>query len=580
MLDFRSELETLVASYLADQGVSPETSPDLALETPPDPEMGDLAVPCFPLARVLRRPPNTIAADVAAFVAARRPPWLAEVRAIGGYVNVRFLPSALAEDVIKAIEAAGERYGGGDAGRGKTVVIDFSSPNIAKPFSIGHIRSTVIGHSLARIYSSLGWRIVRVNHLGDWGTQFGKQIVAYKLWGAGVDLGTDAIEKLLQLYIRFHEEAETDPKLEEMARFWFKKLEDGDDEAVALWKRFRELSLAEFRRVYDLLGIEFDAYTGESFYNDMLESTVRRVEEAGLTRVSNGAVIVPLDEYDLPPCLLKKTDGATLYATRDIAAAIYRHNEYHFDRALYVVGMPQQLHFKQVFATLAKLGEEWVENCLHVPFGIIRYGDEVVSTRRGNLIFLEDVLTRAINMTREIIERKNPDLPGKDEVARAVGIGAVVFADLRHNRVKDIDFSWDDVLNFEGDTGPYVQYSHARACSVLRRAGVATLAPSVAERGEVDVDWPALNTREETELLKKLAAFPEAVRAAAAEDEPSTVARYLLDLCRDFNTFYHAHRVVGQEAGLERARLRLVAATRQVLANGLSLLGMDAPESM
>lgn len=574
MLDFRSQLEELVASYLASQGVPSEAPPKVVLEIPPDPELGDLAVPCFPLARILRRSPNAIATDLALFMEEQRPGWVASVRAVGGYVNVHFQAGALAENVIRAIETAGAQYGGGQDGRGKTVIIDFSSPNIAKPFSIGHIRSTVIGHSLARIYSSLGWHVVRINHLGDWGTQFGKLIVAYKLWGRDVDLGSDAIDKLLQLYIRFHEEAETKPELEEQARAWFKRLEDGDPEAVGLWQRFRELSLVEFRRVYDLLGIEFDAYTGESFYNNMLDDTVRRLEEAGLTKVSNGAVIVPLDEYDLPPCLLKKTDGATLYATRDIAAAIYRQNTYHFDRALYVVGMPQQLHFKQVFATLAKLGENWVANCVHVPFGIIRYGDEVISTRRGNLIFLEDVLNRAISLTREVIEQKNPDLENKEEVARAVGIGAVIFADLRHNRVKDVDFAWEDVLNFEGDTGPYVQYSHARACSILRRAGFTPRVESA------EVDWEALSSREEIELLKQLAAFPEVVREAAAEDEPSTIARYLLDLCRDFNTFYHARRVMGQEAGLERARLHLVAATRQVLANGLFLLGLAAPESM
>lgn len=615
---FRGEAATLLERSLAQAfpglALPPVGATDLAV--PPDPAMGDLAFPCFPLAKLVRRSPQAIAQALQEQIAAHSPAWLMGVEALRGYLNLRLRPETVAQQVLQSVAAAGPHYGASALGQGRTVVVEYSSPNIAKPFSIGHIRSTVIGHSLARIHQFLGYKVVRINHLGDWGTQFGKLLVAYKSWGHDRDGKPlePTIERLLELYIRFHEEAESKPDLEDQARHWFRRLEQGDPEAVSLWQEFRAVSLQEFRRVYDQLGVGFDAYVGESFYSDQLEDVIRQAQAAGITQVSQGALIVPLDDVGLPPCLLQKSDGATLYATRDIAAAIYRFRTYHFDRMFYVVGAPQALHFQQIFAVLRKMGYDWVDRCRHVPFGVIRFGDQVVSTRRGNLVFLEDVLNRAVSLTSQIIAEKNPDLPNKEEVARQVGIGAVIFADLRHGRLNDVDFSWEDVLNFDGATGPYVQYTQARAASILRKsglgrqdagltgaagmagtAGAAGIQPGGEEGGNGaalstpapvsvpqvrDADFSLLTGQEEFALLKTLGDFPAVIRQAAEQAEPSLVARYLLDLCHLFNSYYHAERVLGQPRDMEKARLALVAAVRQVIVNGLWLLGLEAPESM
>ena len=538
---------------------------DNLLEIPPSMELGDYSFPCFTLAKQLRKSPVVIAKELAEKIPDNR--LLEKVVVVHGFVNFYLKKGQLACDLIPKICHEGLRYGKSTEGAGKSIVIDFSSPNIAKPFSVAHLRSTVIGHSLARIWEHMGYKAERINHLGDWGTQFGKVIVAYKRWGEEDSLyPKSSIRHLLELYVRFHKEAEENPSLDDEARLWFKKLEDGDQEAYKLWAQFRQTSLESLKEVYELMGVTFDHYTGESFYNDLIPSAVLKLQP--FIEVSEGAEIVPLGD-DMPPFLVRKSDGATLYGTRDLTAAIYRYETFNFTKALYVVGGEQALHFKQVFAVLKKLGYDWAENCEHVPFGLMRFGDMKLSTRQGNVIFLEDVLDKSIELTKAIIEEKNPTLEDKEEVARVVGVGAVIFNDLRNNRIKDINFEWDELLNFQGDTGPYIQYTHARACSLLEKGG---------RLDEFNLDL--LKEPEENALIISLERFPEVIKQAAKNNEPSTVARYLLNLARDFNKFYQAHRIVDAEEGLANARLMLVAAVKQVIAEGLFLLGIEAPEKM
>ncbi len=545
------------------------------IEVPPDPKMGDYAFPCFSLAKKFRKAPNFIAKEITQGLK-DTDGYIAHIENAGGYINFFVNQARFNETVLLKVFAGGQRYGGSSEGNGKNVVLDFSSPNIAKPFTVGHLRSTVIGNSIYKIYSFLGYSCVRINHLGDWGTQFGKVIAAYKRWGRPEDLEGTPSESLMvifNLYVRFHKEAEEDPSLEAEGRAWFKKLEEGDEEARRLWKLFTEINLKEFKRIYDLMGVEFDSYAGESFYEDKMDSMLKILEDAGLVEESEGALIVDLSEYKMPPCLLQKQDGATLYATRDLTAAVYRAETYNFHKLIYVVGMEQTLHFKQFFKVLELLGYKWSKSCVHVPFGLIRFAEGKMSTRQGKVIFLEEVLTQAIEMTSEIIKEKNPDLVDKEKVARDVGIGAVIFGDLRNNRIKDVKFDWEEVLNFDGETGPYVQYTHARASSISRR-GQKSL------DGIQDIDFSLLKEDEEAAVVRLLADFPSRVKAAAEEYEPSIIARYLIDLSRAFNKFYNAHRVLVDEEDLKKARLTLVEATRQVLANGLSLLGMAAPFEM
>lgn len=538
------------------------------LETPPSPELGDFAFPCFKLAKAFRSAPVKIAADLAGKIVPSAS--FAKVEAHGPYLNFYCDRRLLSEETLAEIREKKERFGWQAPRGGRPVVIDFSAPNIAKPFGIGHLRSTVIGHALYRIHQAIGYRCIGINHLGDWGTQFGKLMVAYLRWGVSDQLEEEPIAHLYNLYVRFHREAESEPALEEEARRWFKKLENGEPEARRLWQMFRDVSLAEFKRVYELLGIHFDYYQGESFYNEMLAGTVRQVEELGLAELSEGALIVSLGEEGLPPCLLRKQDGATLYATRDLCAAIYRHQLYDFDRLLYVVGADQALHFQQVFAVLKKMGYQWADNCIHVPFGLIRFKEGKMSTRQGTLIFLEDVLERATELASSIIQEKNPGLQNKHEVARQVGIGAVIFGDLGNDRVKDIDFDWEKMLDFSGETAPYLQYAHARICSILRKAK----------------DWDGvyeaalLSAPEEQQLVATLARFGQTVARAAETYKPSAVARYLVEVAKDFNKFYHQCPVLAAEGGRRAARLALIEATRQVLQNGLWLLGIAAPAEM
>jgi arginyl-tRNA synthetase len=540
-----------------------------AIEVPPSVELGDYAFPCFPLARSLRKAPQAIATELA--TAFQPTALIKEARAAGPYVNFFVDRVAYTRAGLGAILEQGSGYGKSTEGVGKTVVVDYSSPNIAKPFGVGHLRSTVIGNALYRIHDHLGYRVMRINHLGDWGTQFGKLIVAFKRWGNETDLTTHAIQTLYDLYVRFHSEVETHPELEDEARGWFKRLEDGDPEAQAIWQRFRDLSLQEFARIYERLGITFDSQAGESFYEPYLDQTIERIRQAGLVSVSDEALIVDLRPYNMPPCLLRKKDEATLYATRDLAAAMYRHEAYGFWKMLYVVGADQRLHFQQVFKVLELMGFPWAKDCVHVDFGLIRFHDEKMGTRRGNIIFLEDVLDRAVELAEQIVHEKNPELPNKRQVAEAVGIGAVVFTDLSTRRVKDVNFEWEKVLTFEGETGPYVQYTHARACSVLRKADQPLRS---------DVDYSPLTQDEAFDLVRLLTDYPAALRRAAENSEPFFVTDYLLTLSERFNKYYHNYRILTDDAAVRKARLWLVKGVQSVIESGLTMLGIKAPEEM
>jgi arginyl-tRNA synthetase len=540
-----------------------------SIEIPPSIQLGDYAFPCFPLAKTLRKAPQAIAVELASSF--QPTTLLREARATGPYVNFFVDRVAYSQMGLAAIVEQDAAYGRSEEGVGKTVVIDYSSPNIAKPFGVGHLRSTVIGNALSRIYAHLGYGVMRINHLGDWGTQFGKLIVAFRRWGNEAELASHAIQTLYELYVRFHTEVETQPELDEEARVWFKRLEDGDPEARAIWQRFRELSLQEFGRIYDRLGIGFDLQAGESFYEPYLEPTIERLRQAGLATVSEQALIVDLRPYNMPPCLLRKKDEATLYATRDLAAAIYRYETYKFAKMLYVVGSDQRLHFQQVFKVLGLMGFPWAKDCVHVDFGLIKFNAEKMGTRRGNIIFLEDVLDRAVELAEEIVHEKNPTLANKHEVAEAVGIGAVVFADMSTRRLKDVNFEWEKVLTFEGETGPYVQYTHARACSVLRKANQPV---------QTDVDCTPLTPDEDFALVRLLVDYPAVLRRAAEHCEPFFVTDYLLTLAEAFNKYYHNYRILTDETRLREARLLLVKGVQAILHSGLHMLGIQALEEM
>ena len=539
------------------------------IEVPPNKEMGDFAFPCFKLAKVFRKAPNMIAADLAENIEAKGA--ISKVMPLGGYVNFFVNKSQLAETVINDVLTKKEKYGHTDLGQDKAVVIDFSSPNIAKPFHIGHIRTTVIGNALYKIYDSQGYNVVRVNHLGDYGTQFGKLIVAFKLWGSKEAVEANPIPELLKLYVKFHEEAEQKPEMEDEARAWFTKLENGDEEAKALWQWFRDESLKEFARVYDLLDIEFDSYAGESFYSDKMGVVIDQLKEKGLLVQSQGTNVVDLEQYNMPPALITKNDGSTLYMTRDLAAAIYRKNTYDFDKCIYVVGSQQSLHFQQLFKVLELMGYEWSKDLIHVPFGMVALEEGTMSTRKGRVVFLEDVLKQAVEKTKEIVLSKNPNAKNVEQIAKQVGVGAVVFQELSNSRIKDYTFSWSRTLSFEGETGPYVQYTHARCCAVLRKA---------EEEVTVDINYDLLSEGDGAEVLKVIGSFNKAILAAMRKNEPHIITRFVLDLAQAFNKFYHDNPILVNDVEVRKARLALVAATRQTIENALALLGMHAPERM
>ena len=539
------------------------------LETPPNPDMGDVAFPCFKLAKTMRKAPNMIAASLA--------PALGEINGIsriepmGGYINFFADKTSFARTTLERVLDEGARYGGSDVGSGKTVCLDYSSINIAKPFHIGHLSTTAIGNALRRIYDHLGYKTVSINHLGDWGTQFGKMILAYKLWGDKETVEKGGVRAMMQLYVRFHDEAEKDDSLNDSARAWFKRIEQHDPEAVEIFEWFKAITLKEVGKTYDLLGIKFDSYAGESFYEDKMQPVIDELREKHLLKVDNGASIVDLSEYSMPPCLILRSDGATLYATRDLAAAIYRKNTYDFDKLLYVVAYQQSLHFKQIFKVLELMGKDWVKECVHVSFGMVSLTDGTLSTRHGRVVFLEDVLNAAIEKTLDVIKEKSPDLEDKETVARQIGVGAVVWGVVYNGRIKDIVFSWDKALNFDGETGPYAQYTHARCCSVLRKSGGYDRAK---------IDYSALSDEASSALVKAIAEFPAAVSEAAEKYEPYIISRSVINVCSCFNKFYYDNRIMDENEGVRNARLALTDAARNVIKTGLYLVGLEAPEKM
>ncbi len=545
------------------------------IEIPPDLKMGDFAFPCFAVAKQLRNAPGKISSELAQKLATGD--IITDIKAHGPYLNFYVSKKMIFKIVLDEVFTDSDSYGSSDSGVGKTAVIDYSSPNIAKHLAVHHLRSAVIGNAIYNLYKTIGYKCVGINHLGDWGTQFGQLIVAFKRWGPELK-GQDSIKetgldisKLNELYVRFHKEAKDNPSLEDEARDWFKKLEGGNEEAIETWQYFKDISLSEFERVYRKLGVKFDSYAGESFYNDMLNDTVNRIKDAGLSEISEEALIVNLEKYDMPPCILRKKDDASLYATRDICAAEYRKREYNLDKLIYVVGSEQRLHFKQFFKVLELMGYEWVHDCVHVDFGLIKFKGGKMSTREGKVILLEDLLEESCKIAREIIEEKTSDLENEAEVANDVGIGAIIFSELSTKRVKDVLFDWNEILNFDGETGPYVQYTHARLCSVLRKCG-----------GTVtnEIDYDVFKEDDELLLVKKLESFPLTIIRSAQNCEPSILSKYLLDLCSTFNRFYQHHRILIDDTELKMARILLVDSIRQVIKNGLSILGLKAPERM
>ncbi|MDD3409791.1 MAG: arginine--tRNA ligase [Eubacteriales bacterium] len=574
-MDMKQQLAQIITQALADcyagvDGLPDENAIIGFLEVPPEKEMGDYAFPCFKLSRALHMGPPQIAGTLAAAINA---PDVCEQKQLGGYLNFFLHRDNFARDTLRVVLDAGERYGASDVGKGKTVCLDYSSINIAKRFHIGHLSTTMLGHSLKRIYDFLGYTTVGINHLGDWGTQFGKMLCAYEHWGDHDAVEKGGVDELTRLYVRFHKEAEANPALEDEGRAWFKRIEDGDEEALALFNWFKELTLKDAARVYDILGVKFDSYAGESFYNDKMGRVIDELTEKGLLQKSEGASVVDLEPYGMPPCLILKKDGATLYATRDIAAALYRADTYHFDKCLYVVAYQQDLHFRQWFKVVELMGYPWAKDLIHVAFGMISYEGQTLSTRKGNILYLEDVLARAQEKALAIIEEKSPNLENKAEVARQVGIGAVVYADLQNNRIKDIDFWWDRALNFDGETGPYVQYTHARCCSALRKAAAQGVPETPADYAGLSDDWAQ-------ELLRQLSRFPETVLDAADKNEPSMITRAMTDIAKAYNKFYYENRILDAEPGVRQARLELTLAAKNVLKTAMFLIGMEAPERM
>ena len=533
------------------------------LEQPKSSDLGDIAFPAFSLAKVERKAPQEIAAekiDQSAFE---------KVVATGPYVNFFLDKSKISDQVIKSVIEAGADYGQQDEGKGQNITIDLSSPNIAKPFSVGHLRSTVIGDALSNIFRKMGYNTIKINHLGDWGKQFGLLMVAYKKWGSKEAVEANPIDELLKLYVRINAEIENDPELDEEGRKWFKKLEDGDPEATELWQWFRDESLVEFNRIYKLLGVEFDSLNGEAFYNDKMDEGVQILEDKGLLKESKGASIVELDDVNLPPAMIKKSDGATLYITRDIATAIYRARTYNFVKNIYAVGQEQSNHFRQLKAVLKKMGFDWSDDMVHVDFGLVTKNRQKLSTRKGNIILLEPTLQEAISRAKAQIEEKNPDLENKEEVAHAVGVGAVKFYDLKTDRRNGYDFDLEAMVSFEGETGPYVQYAYARIQSILRKANFT---PST------DATY-SLSDPESWEIIKLLQDFSRVVKRAAENYDPSLIAKYAINLAQAFNKYY-AHTRILDESPERESRLALSYSTAVVLKEALRLLGVDAPEKM
>lgn len=574
MVNFKEEIAKLIAQQVEGLELS---EIETMVEVPQDAKMGDYAFPCFKLAKTLRKAPPLIAKGIAAGLDGN--PLFEKVEQVNAYVNMFISKEEFVSDVLQEVLEQKEDFGKSNVGEGKKVIVEYSSPNIAKPFHIGHIRSTVIGNSIYKIYDALGYDVVRINHLGDYGTQFGKMICAYRHWGNKEDVVREPIKTLLEYYTKFHVEVEEHPELDDEAREIFTKLEHGEKEEVELWQWFRDESLKEFTRVYDMLGITFDSYAGESFYSDKMPRFVKELKEKNLMEESQGAQIVNLEEYGLGVALITKSDGSTLYITRDIAAANYRKETYDFHKNIYVVASQQNLHFAQWKKILQLMGYEWEKDCIHVPFGLVSLEEGTMSTRHGRVVFLEDVLNKAVEKTREIIAEKNPDASEEtvDEIAKTVGIGAVIFQELSNNRIKDYVFKWDKVLNFDGETGPYVQYTHARCASVLRRAGEDVVAKAADIKA---IDCKYLCSESAYELAKLLYKFPDVVKDAGEKYEPSIVTRHIVDMAQGFNRFYHDEHILTDNEDEKAAKVALVMAAKEAIKNGLALLGMKAPERM
>ena len=571
MKDYRQLIAEIIAPWV--EGLEASEIREM-VEVPADSKMGDYAFPCFKLAKLLRKAPPLIAKSIAEQIASDE--IFEKVESVNAYVNMFISRDAFIDDVVKEVIAKGDAFGSSDIGAGRKVIVEYSSPNIAKPFHIGHIRRTVIGNSIYKIYDFLGYDAFRINHLGDYGTQFGKMICAYRHWGNKEDVINEPIKTLLSYYTKFHVEVETHPELDDEAREIFAKLEKGEPEEVALWQWFRDESLKEFTRVYKMLGIEFDSYNGESFYSDKMPRFVEELKAKGLLEESQGAQIVNLEEYGMSPALITKSDGSTLYITRDIAAAVYRKETYDFYKNLYIVASQQNLHFQQWIKILELMGYEWAKDCVHIPFGLVSLEEGTMSTRHGRVVFLEDVLNRAVDETRKIIREKGVATDNIDETAKQVGIGAVIFQELSNNRIKDYVFSWDKVLDFNGETGPYVQYTYARAASLMRRADAGALAK--AQAGDIDVTY--IRSDAAYELVKLLEAFPAVVVEAADKYEPSVVTRHIVDIAQSFNRFYHDEHIIVENIEEQAAKLALAQAAKNTIKNGLGLLGIQCPERM
>ncbi|MBF1154840.1 MAG: arginine--tRNA ligase [[Eubacterium] sulci] len=573
MIDFKKEIAEIIAKNL--DGLTEDEIKSM-IEIPQDQSMGDYAFPCFRLAKTMRKAPNLIAAELAEKLQGEQ--LFSEVSPVNAYVNMFVSREEMMKSTVSEVLEEKENFGRSDIGGNKKVIVEFSSPNIAKPFHIGHIRSTVIGNSLSKIYDALGYDVFKINHLGDYGTQFGKMICAYRRWGNREDVINSPIKTLLGYYTKFHVEVEEHPELEDEARAIFTKLEQGSKEEVELWQWFREESLKEFQRVYDMLGIEFDSYNGESFYSDKMPRFEKELSDKGLLQESKGAQVVDLEEYKLGTALIKKSDGSSLYITRDIAAAVYRKENYDFYKNIYVVATQQNLHFQQLFKIIELMGYDWANQCVHVPFGMVRLEEGTMSTRHGRVVFLEDVLNGAIEKTREIIEEKNPNIENLEEITSQVGIGAVVFNELSNNRIKDYTFKWDQILNFDGETGPYVQYTHARCASLLRKAGEDIVAKAQDHK---NVDFALLAKSDSAyELTKLIYAFPGVVEQAGEKYEPSIITRHIIDIAQCFNKFYHDEHIIVDDEVEKTSKIALVIATKRVIATGIGLLGMKAPERM
>lgn len=563
-MDFKNEVVKLLSSVIEDL-----TQEEIleAIEVPKNTSMGDFAFPCFKLAKTFRKAPNMIATELAEGLSSEI---FESIQPVAAYINFTINKSAYAKLVVEKVIETGDDYGKQALGTDKTVIVEYSSVNIAKVMHIGHIRSAMIGNSLARIYKALDYNVVRINHLGDYGTQFGKMIEAYKLWGDREVIETNPVDELVKLYVKFHVEAEKDPSLDDKAREWFMKLEQGDKEATELWQWMKDFSMVEFNRVYDLLDCEFDSFDGESFYSDKMPAILEELREKNIVKKDEGAEIVDLEEFNMPPSLITKRDGSSLYVTRDIAAAVYRKKTYDFYKNIYVVGAPQQLHFKQWMKIVDLMGHEWAKDCEHVMFGMVAMEDGKMSTREGRVVKLEDVLIKAKESIKAVIEEKNPNLENKDQVAHQVGVGAVVFQELFHNRIKDYVFSWEKMLSAEGESGPYVQYAHARACSLIKNIDVTNS----------DVDYSVLNDDASMEVIRQLSKFEATIQDAANKYEPSIITRYVTSLAQNFNTFYNANRISDQNPEVIAARMALVKAVKITIKNALHLITIEAPEQL